>query len=353
MLDELAELFVLRALNHVSEDAEPLFDEHCVTLITKKVAPRSPAHLRPITILSVLFRLYSATLLHIVSPYVKDLSRYQHAVRPRRQADEVIFILRQLIEKANEWDLPLYVLDGDLPKAYDNVLHPIATERLLNRGFPKFYVSMIIRGTRRPSAKVKLNDLITPAFRRTKSIFQGGSDAPTLFNHIFDEDINYLIKYCRRRKWDYYINADRDGTYSELLPILVFADNFWFLAKSAYELQCMSVVWFSRVQASGWKVPVDECCWSTTQREDLETWTLKLGEEIVPRRSRDDAIQILGAYITMDGRLDVELDYRLLGIPSFAISVLCVVIERLYAIVCGFCNLVSSHRSFGQPAHGI
>ncbi len=46
----------------------------------------------------------------------------QFAVRKFYQAHEVVFILRQLIEKAVEWRAPhVYVMDGDIKKAYDFV----------------------------------------------------------------------------------------------------------------------------------------------------------------------------------------------------------------------------------------
>jgi len=35
----------------------------------------------------------------------------------------VVFIARRFVELANEFKLPLYMLDGDVEKAYDNTLH--------------------------------------------------------------------------------------------------------------------------------------------------------------------------------------------------------------------------------------
>jgi hypothetical protein len=63
ILDELAEVFRLRILNHASEDLEPAWDIHKVSLILKKVAPKSPSKLRPISIRPVIFKMYSAVLL--------------------------------------------------------------------------------------------------------------------------------------------------------------------------------------------------------------------------------------------------------------------------------------------------
>ena len=78
---------------------------------------------------------------------MEPISKYQFAFKPKHQAADVVFILRMLIEKANEWDQPLYIMDADLPKAFDNVRHDIVVDRLCKRGFPRFYTASLIRET--------------------------------------------------------------------------------------------------------------------------------------------------------------------------------------------------------------
>ena len=69
VLDELAQCFRLRALNHESEDTDGVWDEYGVTLILKKVAPTSLSDLRPIAIILCLSKLFFATWTFIISPY--------------------------------------------------------------------------------------------------------------------------------------------------------------------------------------------------------------------------------------------------------------------------------------------
>ena len=61
----------------------------------------------------------------------------------------MVFVLRALIEKSIEWRLPIYVADGDLPKAYDNARHSLACRRLVDKGFPEIIVAATIRETRK------------------------------------------------------------------------------------------------------------------------------------------------------------------------------------------------------------
>ena len=74
VLDELAQCFRLRALNHESEDTDKVWDEYGVTLIMKKVAPTSPSDLRPIAVLPCLSKLFFATWTYIITPTVTPLS---------------------------------------------------------------------------------------------------------------------------------------------------------------------------------------------------------------------------------------------------------------------------------------
>ena len=61
VLDELAQCFRLRALNHSSEDTDTVWADYRVTLIMKKVALTPPGDLRPIAILPYLAKLFFAT----------------------------------------------------------------------------------------------------------------------------------------------------------------------------------------------------------------------------------------------------------------------------------------------------
>ena len=58
-----------------------------------------------------------------------SLEAPQFAFRKFHQAHDVVFILWPLIEKAVEWRAPhVYVMDGDIKKAYDFVSHKAFAE---------------------------------------------------------------------------------------------------------------------------------------------------------------------------------------------------------------------------------
>ena len=115
----LAEVFRARILNSAVCSCDTAWDQHLVALLRKKGFQNRVKDFRPIAILPVLYKVYSLVLLALTAQRLDRLEAPQFAFRPHFQAHEVIFILRSLIEKAIEWDSPLFVLDGDLAKAYD------------------------------------------------------------------------------------------------------------------------------------------------------------------------------------------------------------------------------------------
>ena len=85
----------------------------------KKALPDHPPKLRPITILPVIMKLYMAVLISLESDNLQNRSPFQFAFREHFQCHDVVFILRNLIEKFIEWRSvlgDLYALDGDISR---------------------------------------------------------------------------------------------------------------------------------------------------------------------------------------------------------------------------------------------
>ena len=114
---DLARPFKLRLLNHDSKDSDIVWDSQSVLLILKKVKAVFITDFRPIAIISVVQKLYSRVLLQFADGRFNHLGAPQFAFRNGHQAHEPIHIIRTMVEKAVEWNVPLFVLDGDIAKA--------------------------------------------------------------------------------------------------------------------------------------------------------------------------------------------------------------------------------------------
>jgi hypothetical protein len=86
---------------------------------------------RPITILPWTLKIYMSILLNKVSQYIQPVGFYQFDNRKFHQASEMIHIIRLLVEKSNEWFMPLVLVCVDIRKAFDTI-YPSAVEELLN-----------------------------------------------------------------------------------------------------------------------------------------------------------------------------------------------------------------------------
>ena len=111
----------------------------------------------------------------------------QFAFRPGYQTHEVVFILRNLVEKAIEWNTPVFVLNGDLAKAYDFTLHSSVISALDSKNVPPILSSAWIREIRETSSVFVLDQrLQTKPISRTRSLLQGDPAAPAIVNATLD-----------------------------------------------------------------------------------------------------------------------------------------------------------------------
>lgn len=93
--------------------------------------------------------------------------------------------------------------------------------------------------------------------------------------------------------------------------ILLFADNFWLLAKNPTELESMYRAWLKHLRKSGWCVPSLECKWGSTMRDNvIAAITDDEGTEI-RRVGRSEGFKALGCHITLDNRFAKELNIRI------------------------------------------
>eukprot|EP00973_Karenia_brevis_P022841 3142199-Karenia_brevis.AAC.1 len=123
LLEVLASVFRSRLLNNQASSNDESWDQHLVRLLKKKDFKNRVHQFRPITVLPVLYKVYSRCLLALTDGCMNKLTAAQFAFRANFQGHEVIHILRSLAEKALEWGTTLCVLDGDIEKAYDNTRH--------------------------------------------------------------------------------------------------------------------------------------------------------------------------------------------------------------------------------------
>ena len=75
-------------------------------------------------------RLYSKVLQQLAGQAIHTRHSPQYDHVPGRQAHEVVFILRRMVGQANEWRIPVFVMDCDVAAAFDHVSHHLIVDAM-------------------------------------------------------------------------------------------------------------------------------------------------------------------------------------------------------------------------------
>ena len=305
LLDILAVALRQRLLNtHIGND-DLGWDHHMVSLIKKRSFKNSVGDLRPIAVLPVLYKVYSRVLLMLTEGKLEKLIAPQFAFRPGYQAHEVVFMLRNIIEKSVEWNIPISILDGDLYKAYDTTKHSRIIRALKQKGIPREIIVAWVREFHRTHSTFCIVDHIkSEAITRAQSLLQGDPSAPLIFNATLDVAACEFIKVAEEKQWGLRLED------TSLVSLLLFADNFWLIADSPKQLSEMTEAWLCILQQHGWSVPIGEATWCTTGSDDVTQWVVQLSEGEVRRSARAEGFKALGAWITFDNAFERELQNR-------------------------------------------
>ena len=93
------------------------------------------------------------------------------------------------------------------------------------------------------------------------------------------------------------------------LGLLLFADKCWIPGMSKVELQTMVRAWNQLLRQAGLHVDWGEAVWCTTAQDCL-TGSIKVSDETITRRAREEGSKALGVWITFDGLFTKEVAER-------------------------------------------
>ena len=108
----------------------------------------------------------------------------------------MIYCARQLVEKAREHNMPIFMLFIDLRKAYDSIPRSPLWRVLEKYGIPPTLLSIIRSLHDGMKAEVTVDGNLTPDFEVCNGLRQGCVIAPSLFNLYFNLVISQWQKKC-------------------------------------------------------------------------------------------------------------------------------------------------------------
>lgn len=218
-----------------------------VVLFHKKGDNTLLKNYRPISLLSQVYKVFSRV---ITTRLYQRLDEYQ----PREQAGfrkgfgtiDHIFTLRQLIQKTEEYNRPLYLAYVDYEKAFDSVEHWAVVDSLKRCHIDDRYIEILRNLYKSATMTVQLTENTNP-IQIQKGVRQGDVISPKLFNNAL-EDIFKTLDWTEK-------GININGMY---LSHLRYADDIVITAESESELQTMITQLYHASLEVGLKMNMDK-----------------------------------------------------------------------------------------------
>ena len=203
----------------------PMEWKHSVTIpIYKKGAKTDTTNYRGISLLSTM----SKFLTKIFEEEIADtgICEEQQGFRKNRSAIDAIFTIRQITEKAIEFNKPAFMCFVDLTQAFDRVKLEDVVPLLQKREVHPRIITIINKLNTNNYTSIKIADKLSDKIPLTTGIRQGDSLSPTLFNIIMDEIITEVKKVERG-----YRMGDKE------IKAICYADDVVLISESEDNLQ--------------------------------------------------------------------------------------------------------------------
>ena len=162
----------------------------------------------------VIARVLLSRLLRCVSELVLPRET-QCGFRKQRSTTDMIFVARQLLEKAREQRQDLYLAFVDLAKAFDTVNREMLWKIMAKCGCPPKFMAIIKAFHQGMSARVCVRGQISDPFDVSIGVKQGCVLAPTIFN-LYLSAITVLARYNIQSEDGIAINYRLDGSLFNL-----------------------------------------------------------------------------------------------------------------------------------------
>ena len=194
--------------------------------------PYVPLNYRGISLLSNIYKIYSAILNNRLCKYFETLnlmSEEQNGFRKGRSCLDHAYVLTSVIRKRIDKGENTFVAFVDMEKAFDWVDRDLMYYKLLSYNVDGKFYNVIRSLYSAPVAALRLNhNVLTDWFCTSSGVKQGDNLSPTLFN-IFLNDLSQEINSLNK-------GINLDGYF---LSILLYADDIALIAGSEVDLQCM------------------------------------------------------------------------------------------------------------------
>jgi exonuclease III len=228
---ETAIIQILKQLFNDILDTETIpkqWTESVTILLHKKGDKNRIENYRPISLMSNLYKVFSKILLNRMTKTLELAQPQEQAgFRSNFSTIDHIHVIKQVIEKCNEYNQTYYLSFIDYNKAFDSIKHSAVWSALKSQGIEYKYIRVIKEIYKNSTARIRM-EREGQEFQIKKGVRQGDPLSPKLFSAVLE-----LI--FQKLNWDQYgININ-----GKLLNHLRFADDLIIMANNPIELETM------------------------------------------------------------------------------------------------------------------
>jgi hypothetical protein len=298
------------------------FKDSIITNIYKGKGDRSECgNYRGISLLCVGGKILGKIMCNRFKTFMENfLPESQAGFRPKRGTTDMLFTLRQIQEKCVEQQQELHLIFIDIVKAYDCINRNVLWLILGKFGCPPRFLALLKELHIDNRNMVKVGQLLSETFQTRNGVRQGCVLAPVLFNAFMTGFLIIVDSMLRNRGVG--INYRFDGGLHNLKRLkaktrisqkyiseLQYADDCVILSHSAEELQDMINTFAHVYTLMGLKINIEKTKY-LHQNNDANVYNpvILIDNEIVEESNK---FKYLGSYISCNGKLDLEIQYRI------------------------------------------
>lgn len=199
-----------------------------IILLFKKGSRTDIGNYRPISLIPTICKIFTKIIQRRIANTLELFQAEEQAgFRKNRSTIDHLHVVNQLIEKANEYRITLYMCFVDYNKAFDSLEHTKIWEALEKANVEQKYIQVIKQIYKDNTASIQL-EREGESFPVGKGVRQGDPLSPDLFNCTLET----VIQPLDWEEKDFGININ-----GKKITNLRFADDVVLIAKTAEELQ--------------------------------------------------------------------------------------------------------------------